>query len=390
MKILSITATGLPLLKESLQITFYAQQRVSEDDKTSLHLLFSNVYQNPVLGFIGINASGKTTILRLLDFVLKLLNNEPINHIGTRDILGNTKEASFDVLFFSNSGKLERLVTKVVASRNLRNGDRKYSIAEETLYRKETSLIKTRKEMNDYSRGWEIISRDKQENYLPDDVSIMIAENRRNNDSVAVENLLDFTDINVLEYTDEVPYEIIRFLDPSIESLHFERDVQENSYVIRLKFIGKEEIILNNSQKLNHYLSSGTIKGIKTFTDAIGILKQGGYLIVDEIENHFNKEIVATLIRFFLDSDLNSKGGTLIFSTHYPELLDEFTRNDSIYITRNRDGINAENLSRILKRNDIKKSDAYESGYLEGTVPVYEAYITLRKQIIKEITEGTR
>ncbi len=28
---------------------------------------------------------------------------------------------------------------------------------------------------------------------------------------------------------------------------------------------------------------------------------EGGYLIIDEIENHFNREIVATLIRFFMD-----------------------------------------------------------------------------------------
>ena len=34
-------------------------------------------------------------------------------------------------------------------------------------------------------------------------------------------------------------------------------------------------------------------------------------------------------------------------------------RNDGIYIVRNRCGIMVENLSNILKRNDIKKSDAY-------------------------------
>ena len=103
--------------------------------------------------------------------------------------------------------------------------------------------------------------------------------------------------------------------------------------------------------------------------------------MVDEVENHFNKEIVTTLMRFFMDSSLNKNGGTLIFSTHYPELLDEYDRNDSIFITRNRNGITAENLSDILKRNDIKKSDAYQSGFLEGTTPMYEAYMRLKKSI---------
>lgn len=62
-------------------------------------------------------------------------------------------------------------------------------------------------------------------------------------------------------------------------------------------------------------------------------------------------------------------------------IFNEYDRNDSIFITRNRDGITAENLSNILKRNDIKKSDAYQSGFLEGTTPTYEAYMQLKKNI---------
>ena len=102
---------------------------------------------------------------------------------------------------------------------------------------------------------------------------------------------------------------------------------------------------------------------------------------MDEIENHFNKEIVVTLMRFFMDKKLNKNGGILIFSTHYPELLDEFERNDGIFVTKNQNGIIAENLSKILKRNDIKKSDAYQSGFLEGTTPMYNAYMRLKKKI---------
>ncbi len=112
-------------------------------------------------------------------------------------------------------------------------------------------------------------------------------------------------------------------MNPTIESLQF--DEKDQKTVIRLKFKGKE------------------------------VLQKGGYTVVDEVENHFNKEIVTTLMRFFMDSKLNKNGGTLIFSTHYPELLDGYDRNDSIFIIRNRDGITVENLCMILKRNDIKR-----------------------------------
>lgn len=126
---------------------------------------------------------------------------------------------------------------------------------------------------------------------------------------------------------------------------------------------------------------SGTIKGIVTFTMAREILREGGYSLINEIENRFNKEIVSTLIRFFKNSQLNKKGGVLFFSTYYLELMDEYDRNDSIFITRNSNGITVENLCDILKRNDIKKSESYESGYLQRTTPSYKSYMKLKKSM---------
>lgn len=119
------------------------------------------------------------------------------------------------------------------------------------------------------------------------------------------------------------------------------------------------------------------------FMMLINVMKKGGYLIVDEIENHYNKEIVSSIIKFFMDIRLNKNGATLIFTTHYPELLDLYERNDSIYITRNENGIYLEKLSDVLKRNDIKKSDVYQSGMLEGTTPTYSSYIALKNILLR-------
>ena len=58
----------------------------------------------------------------------------------------------------------------------------------------------------------------------------------------------------------------------------------------------------------------GRIKGIVAYTMAKEILKSGDYMVLDEIENHFNKEIVSTLVRFFMDSKFNKNGGTLLSS----------------------------------------------------------------------------
>lgn len=52
MKILRITAQGLPLFKEDLDICFYAQQRVSEDDKNNLYNMIENYYLHSACAFI--------------------------------------------------------------------------------------------------------------------------------------------------------------------------------------------------------------------------------------------------------------------------------------------------------------------------------------------------
>ena len=68
MKILRITAQGLPLFKEDMDICFYTQQRVSEDDRNNLYNLIDNYYLHSACAFIGINASGKTSVL---SYILK-------------------------------------------------------------------------------------------------------------------------------------------------------------------------------------------------------------------------------------------------------------------------------------------------------------------------------
>lgn len=382
MKILRITAQGLPLFKEDLDICFYTQQRVSEDDKGSLYKMESNYYLHSACAFIGINASGKTSVLKVINLALSIVKNEPINHVEAKSILGGIEKATICTYFYDNRKYICCLET-VIAARKAKTGDYIYSILSERMWEKPISSVKSKKYLTDFTGIEPTKVRKADEEFLSDDVSLIISHNRKTNDTIDVFSLLSYTNVNVLPFTEDIPLEVIAFLDPTIETLRFEQI--EGKTFIHLKFRDEDEIILNNAVDLEQYLSSGTIKGIITFSMVKEVLQSGGYLLVDEIENHFNKEIVTTLMRFFMDSRLNKKGGTLIFTTHYPELLDEYDRNDGICIVRNRNGITVENLSYILKRNDIKKSDAYQSGFLEGTTPAYEAYMRLKKSLAASI-----
>ena len=382
MKILRITAQGLPLFKEDMDICFYTQQRVSEDDRNNLYNLIDNYYLHSACAFIGINASGKTSVLKVINLALNIIKNEPINHVEAKTILGGSEKAAIRTYFYDKRKYICCLET-VITAKKAKTGEYVYSILSERLWEKPIAGVKSKKYLTDFDGIEPVDTRNSNEAYLSDDVSFIIAHNKKVNDTVEVFSLLSYTNVNVLPFTEDIPLEVITFLDPTIEKLCFEQ--AEGKTFIHLKFRDEDEIILNNAVDLEQYLSSGTIKGIITFSMVKEVLQSGGYLLVDEIENHFNKEIVTTLMRFFMDSRLNKRGGTLIFTTHYPELLDEYDRNDGICIVRNRNGITVENLSYILKRNDINKSDAYQSGFLEGTTPAYEAYMRLKKNLAASI-----
>ena len=317
-----------------------------------------------------------------ISFAMKMLNNESINSIQSKEILNDLDINQRVVItsYFCDDFSVNKLETSIGKKVNTIDGSEKYVILDEKLWSKEIRRIKTKKSIFNFKESDLKEKRNQNEEYLMDDISIIVAVNKKNDNGFFVRDMLEWTDYNILNVLGQFPKELLTFLDPSIEYLKC--SLKDKKVDIRLKFYGKDEVIINSPRILGNYLSSGTIKGLGVFMNAIFAFMEGGYLIIDEIENHFNREIVATLIRFFMDLKVNKDGATLIFSTHYSELLDEFDRNDGIYIVRNRRGIIAENLSNILKRNDIKKSEVYDSDYLGGTVPAYETYMALKKVLI--------
>ncbi|PNZ84621.1 hypothetical protein CD132_00275 [Staphylococcus microti] len=179
----------------------------------------------------------------------------------------------------------------------------------------------------------------------------------------------------------------IRYLDPSVEIFRIK---DEENYRIKKHTLPKFEIKFKNSDlvhtsdltDLGDILSSGTIKGLNIFANVVKVLLRGGYLIIDEIENHLNKRIVTSILEFFL-SDINENGATLIFSTHYVEVLDEIDRSDSIYILNKEEVIKVKKLSDRLgeyDRADKKKSEIFLSGVVD-TVPDYQSYQNIKKDI---------
>lgn len=379
MRILRIEADGIFLFNGKIVIDFNAEQRVYPDNAAMLYNPFGSTYTNNVLSFVGVNASGKTTSLKLISFVMSLLNAEAINNIGAKVVLERSKKVTLKTYFYDENKGVCLLETVIGVTKEEGAADR-YTILHEELYIRKAGSITSKTNLFEFSDDNLFKSRDvsqEQFMFLKDDVSIVIALGKTGN--VFFRDLTEWTDFNILNSFGNFPIELIQFLDPSIEYIRF--NPNDTELIVKFKK-DKEPIAMRGIQNISHYLSSGTIKGLNVFMQAWMVLIKGGYFIIDEIENHFNKEIVATLIRFFMDKKVNKNGATLVYSTHYVELLDELDRNDGIYVIRNNGGVSIQKLHHILKRNDIKKSDVFQSGMLEGTTPSYEASMRLKKVLI--------
>ena len=384
MRILRIRVNGLPLYKNEFDISFFAVQRVHKNHLNSVFNLFGNIYVNTIEAFAGINASGKTTALNVVSFIRLLLSATPLSAEFVPQILGDGINTIFDIDFYVD-GEIYHLTSEMIKEKN-QDGNPKIRIISERLWVKSVTTKINKSNLLDYDENTPIRVRDNSDEYLPEDVSIIIALNKQIQNRSLFVDLAMLTDINLfLPYRGSIPTEIISLLDPTIEYISVENI--NDKVITKLKFYGQNELVLLNPTGLNVYLSSGTVKGVRVFSDATRVLKSGGYMIVDEVENHFNRELVASLLRLFLNKNTNPKGAVLIFSTHYPELLDELERNDAVFITRSNEGLTVDNLNTLLNRNDMKKSEVYQSNFLGGTAPKYNSLLALQKSIIRSIAE---
>lgn len=378
MKLLYASIQGLPLFKDGLIVNLIAQQKITENNEFSLSHLVGNVYKQDIIGIIGINASGKTLTLKWISFLLDMyLLEVKVNEEKYEELL-QKQELTMEAYFADDSVIYK--VESVIAPDTEGN----YVFKEEKIWEKKLRKSMNRNNILLFEEAHLQVVRSKEETlFLSDQLSIMISRLKRQTKSPEIVNLLQDTDINLMRVAGKVPGEVVQFLDNSIEYIINEKETNEKMR-IRLKFKHQySEIEINDLFHLSTYLSSGTIKGLNVFAGMQHALVEGGIILLDEIENHFNKVIVRVILQLFKNKKINKLGATLIFSTHYAELLDEFERNDSIYVAMKNKSLQLRNLNNLLKRNDFKKSEIYASSYVGKTAPSYEAYMDFKKYFIK-------
>ena len=377
MRLLSFKVNGLRLYDhDECAMSLYATDAVRDPGFTRpLPGAARSIRTNTVIGIAGINASGKTTALRVIEFVIAVASGRSLSAMTNDltplyDIMSPTVHVQ---AILEQDGRFHRLDSTLDNDPASRTPLR---FIRETLsiHHGKLSKIMLGKALTDPDPlSWNIeatrnIGRPGLGGELTDDAKRYLPSDR----SICGAYVAD-TDINAelmpisptLAISQSLP--VIGLFDPSIERLSHDKDG------IHLKFRSETESRDVSLQSLANMVSSGTLRGGALFSRAIETLRSGGYLLVDELENSINKQLVFVIMDLFASPVTNPNGATLVFSTHYPELLDHFTRKDSIWFAvRDGEGFGLRGLGTVLTRADQKKSVSFFANTIRGTAPSYE------------------
>ena len=406
MKLLKLRIDGVLLFEDNrLELDFIATDRVPRDEEGNIAdvtPLFegASVYTQNVMSIIGVNASGKTTTLNLLRFVLGYLSGSYSMRRFALDVdrLGKLSDGLEVSCIFFEKGAYYLVESKLRHSVEMgevsRFGERNpavdvFAFEDEILWKCQKQGI-TRKTIADIDRfraqsellmrrcgpaGDEKALSEDQRLFLGDDMSIVsMVTGRRSSLVQRPERALPLI---------SMPTPVVQAFDPSVEYLKWNTENQ----VFHLKFKNDANERVLSASMAATILSNGTVLGAELVDRAVTALSEGGYLIVDEMETGLNRSLVGTVVELFASPVTNPKGATLVFSTHYSELLDVLRRKDNVYLlVRNGSFLTgAVKYSNRIKRIENKKSEVVLNNVIKGSMPKYPDVQAMRDYVREHV-----
>lgn len=404
MRLLKLRADGLVLFKDKrFELDFIATDRVSRDEEGNVSDVTqlaggSAVYTQNVMGIVGVNAAGKTTVLNLVRFVLGYMSgNYVMRQFATgANLMGKLEDRMTISCAFYEKGSYYLIESRLKAA--AKRGDstrmvegslvaplvfedewlwacparmsRKAILDIDQLKSDSTLLLK-----RNGGAGDEHVLNDAQRTFLGDDMSIVsIITGRKSVPVEYPERSLPLVSL---------PTPVVQAFDSSVEYLNWNNENQ----VFHLKFKNEDAERVVNAAVATAMLSNGTVVGAELVDRAIGALKSGGYLIVDEIETGLNRSLVETVIELFASPVTNPHGATLLFSTHYSELLDVLRRKDNVIVLVRNESFETEVIkySDRIARIENKKSDVIINNVIKGSMPKYPDVRAMRNYVRERV-----
>lgn len=372
MKLLRVRASNYKNCCDNFTIDLVAKsKKTSEDKEYELQEIADELYVFNTAAFVGKNASGKTSAIELMECCYSILGE-----FRLEDKHYNYDNVELEIIFY-HEDYIYKYTTVLKSDSNLGS---KANFTEQHVYRKRYYKSKM-KEIYEKDGFEEITGLGE----LPEDTSIVFFILRKkatravyfNCDGEGADTYrLMFRAMKNYNISKDILAKVIKIFDDKIQSLDM---VDEKHYKLVYQDCTKE---LSDSE-LVYMLSSGTTKGVLLYIFVVAALENGFDLLIDEVENHFHKTLVENMISLFKDKSVNKKSATLVFTTHYCEVLDLFNRQDNIWIAKSDKKIHLENMYENYNiRPELLKSRQFYNNAFDTSVN-YEDLMALKKELMK-------
>lgn len=151
-------------------------------------------------------------------------------------------------------------------------------------------------------------------------------------------------------------------------------------------FDNKGDVISTKRFDLDQQESAGTNKIIDISGAIFRTLKNGGVIVVDELDTKLHPLLTLAIIQLFNSTESNKKNAQLIFATHDTNLLSHGCfRRDQIYFTE-KDKFEATDLYSLVEYKEngtkIRKDRSFEKDYIDGrygAIPYLGDYLTMSR-----------
>ncbi len=372
MKLLRVRASNYKNCCDDFTIDLVAKsKKTSEDKEYELQEIADDLYVFNTVAFVGKNASGKTSAIELMECCYSILSE-----FRLEDKHYNYDNVKLEIIFYYK-GNIYKYTTGLKSDPNLGS---KANFTEQHIYQKKYYKSKV-KEI--YAvEGFEEITGFGE---LPEDTSIVFFILKKkatravyfncNGEGADTYHLL-FRAMKTYKIPENILVKVIKIFDDKIKSLEM---VDEKHY----KLIYQDHVKELSDSELVYILSSGTTKGVLLYIFVVAALENGFDLLIDEVENHFHKTLVENMISLFKDKTVNKKYATLMFTTHYCEVLDLFNRQDNIWIAKSDNKIHLENMYENYNiRTELLKSRQFYNNVFDTSVN-YEDLMALKKELMR-------
>lgn len=344
-----------------------------------------------VLGVKGANASGKTNVLKCLEFI-KVFIVESFSYasddgLGFDNYFENDRESEFYIDFKVDSVRyiyeLTATPTKVVREALYRKHQRKSLVAERV-----GNVIVDRP--SDYS-ALDLVDLKSNAsmlstvvkyriNELPDDFVKIVSYFEAFSGNVAVSGVVPdetmFKKENASAFYYKVP-----------EAFEFAKDIIIKSDLGIVDIIihklalasGKFDYIPLFSHRVgksnqtkyltSHDQSSGTMALFRRLAMYWRVIDSGGVLIMDEFDQNCHPMLLPSLLKIFTDKDVNKRGAQFIFTAHNSDIIDDLGKYRTILVAKEDGESYCYRLDEIpgdLIRNDRSIAALYREGKIGG------------------------